>query len=75
MSWFRDQGASPWRFSKHIHHVGDSRGRPRAHWRDYISYLAWKCLRMSQEGLKDTAEERAVWIAYLGLLAPWPSLG
>jgi len=46
------------------------RGRPRTHWRDYRSHLAWEHLGVLQEELECFAEKRDVWGALLGLLAP-----
>lgn len=32
-------------------------GRPRTHWRDYISHLDWECLRIPQEDLEKVTGE------------------
>ena len=45
-------------------------GRPRARWRDYISKLAWECLRIPQEEVANIARERDVWSSQLDLLPP-----
>lgn len=34
------------------------------HWRDYTSYLAWKCLGLSQEDLDNMARERNIWAMF-----------
>jgi len=34
------------------------RGRPRTHWRDYISLLAWESLGIPQEELEGVAGRR-----------------
>ncbi len=31
--------------------------QPGTHWKDYMSYLAWECLRIPQEELEDVAGE------------------
>ncbi len=47
-------------------------GGPRPRWRDYISALAWECLRFPQLELVDVAREREVWGPLLKLLPSWP---
>jgi len=42
--------------------------RTRTLWRDYISHLAWECLRIPQEELESVARERDVWVSLLDLL-------
>ncbi|KAK3565485.1 hypothetical protein QTP86_010744 [Hemibagrus guttatus] len=34
------------------------RGRPRTHWRDYVSRLAWECLGVPPEELEEVSGER-----------------
>jgi len=51
------------------------RGRPRTHWRDYISHLAWECLWISQEELESVAVEKEVCGALLSRLPPRPGPG
>ncbi|KAK0155927.1 hypothetical protein N1851_001531 [Merluccius polli] len=51
------------------------RGRPRTHWRDYVSRLAWERLRIPQEELDEVAGEREVWASLLRLLPPRPDPG
>ncbi len=50
------------------------RGRPKTHWRDYISHLAGERLWISQD-LLEVEEVKKIWIAYLSLLPPQPDLG
>ncbi|KAK3550423.1 hypothetical protein QTP86_025157 [Hemibagrus guttatus] len=38
------------------------RGRPRTHWRDYVSRLAWERLGVPPEELEEVSEEREVWV-------------
>ena len=45
----------------------DTWGRPRTHWRDYISRLAWECLGFPTEELLEVTGERNVWISLLRL--------
>ncbi|KAK0134201.1 hypothetical protein N1851_030244 [Merluccius polli] len=51
------------------------RGRPRTHWRDYVSRLAWECLGIPREELDEVAGEREVWASLLRLLPPRPDPG
>ena len=44
-------GTFPWRFSGHVHLVGD----PRVEWQGYISHLAWERLGISQEELQNVS--------------------
>ncbi|KAK3513978.1 hypothetical protein QTP70_000706 [Hemibagrus guttatus] len=37
------------------------RGRPRTHWRDYVSRLAWERLGVPPEELEDMSGEKEVW--------------
>jgi len=46
------------------------RGRPRTHWRDYISRLAWERLGIPQEELESVAGEKEAWGALLSQLPP-----
>jgi len=46
------------------------RGRPRTHWRDYISRLAWERLGISQEEVESVAVEKEAWGALLSQLPP-----
>ena len=46
------------------------RGRPRTRWRDYVSRLAWECLRIPWEELDEVAGEREIWASLLRLLPP-----
>ena len=39
-------------------------GRPRMHWRDYTSHLAWLCFGISQEKLGSIAGERGLGLEY-----------
>ena len=39
------------------------RGRPRTHWRDYISLLAWESLGILQEELEGVAGMKDVWVS------------
>ncbi|XP_051789808.1 uncharacterized protein LOC127529636 [Erpetoichthys calabaricus] len=50
-------------------------GRPRTHWRDYVSRLAWERLGILPEELEEVAGEREVWASLLKLLPPRPNLG
>ncbi len=49
-------------------------GRPRTHWRDYISHLAWERFKIPQEELKSVAGVKDVWSAQLSLLPLGPDL-
>jgi len=46
--------------------------RPRTHWRDHISHLAWKRLGIPQDELEKVAVERNIWGGLLSLLPPRP---
>nr|XP_049572422.1 uncharacterized protein LOC125965716 [Syngnathus scovelli] len=46
------------------------RGRPRTHWRDYVSQLAWERLGIPRDELGEVAGEREVWESVLKLLPP-----
>lgn len=35
------------------------RGRPRTHWRDYVSGLAWECVRVPQEELDKVVRQES----------------
>ncbi|TWW61054.1 hypothetical protein D4764_05G0011440 [Takifugu flavidus] len=50
-------------------------GRPRTHWRDYVSRLAWERLGIPPDELEDVAGEREVWASLLRLLPPRPNPG
>jgi len=45
-------------------------GRPRPHWRDYTSHLAWERLRIPQEELESVAGEKEAWGVLLSWLPP-----
>lgn len=48
------------------------RGRPKTHWRDYASQLAWERLRVPQKELKCVNGERGAWNHLLSLaLGKW----
>jgi len=51
------------------------RVRPRTHWRDYISQLAFERLGIPQNELENVPGEREVWVSLLGLLPPRPNPG
>ncbi|KAK3528856.1 hypothetical protein QTP70_011737 [Hemibagrus guttatus] len=51
------------------------RGRPRTHWRDYVSWLAWERLRVPPEELEEVSGEREVWASLLRLLPLRPGSG
>ncbi|KAK3534690.1 hypothetical protein QTP86_020345 [Hemibagrus guttatus] len=51
------------------------RGRPRTHWRDYVSRLTWECLGIPPEELEEVSGEREVWASLLRLLPPRPGSG
>uniref|UniRef100_A0AAY5JVS7 Reverse transcriptase domain-containing protein n=1 Tax=Esox lucius TaxID=8010 RepID=A0AAY5JVS7_ESOLU len=51
------------------------RGRPRTHWRDYVSRLAWERLGVPPEELEEVSGEREVWASLLKLLPPRPGPG
>jgi len=53
----RPNGRRPW-------------GRHRTRWRDYISHLAWECLRIPREELESVAGEKEAWGALLSQLPP-----
>lgn len=55
------------RCSRHFQLRRDLRADTRC-WRDYISQLAWECLRLPQKELKELAREREAWVALLSLL-------
>lgn len=44
------------------------RGRPKTHWRDYISYLDWENLGFLLEELEDVTRANDVWSTLLSLL-------
>ena len=48
------------------------RGRPKTHWRDYVSRLALERFRTPLEELDEVAGEREVWDFLLKLLPPRP---
>ncbi len=48
------------------------RGRPRTHWRDYLSHLAWERLGIPPEELESVVGEGDVWTTLLRLLPPQP---
>ncbi|KAM9351969.1 uncharacterized protein tmed6 [Symphorus nematophorus] len=50
-------------------------GRPRTHWRVYISHLAWERLGIPQEELESVVMERDIWNSLLSLLPPQPNPG
>ncbi|TWW59137.1 hypothetical protein D4764_06G0006670 [Takifugu flavidus] len=50
-------------------------GRPRTHWRDYVSRLAWERLGIPPDELEEVAGEREVWASLLRLLPPRPDPG
>ena len=54
---------------------GRPRGRPRTHWRDYVSRLTWERLGDPPEELEEVAGEREVWASFLKLLPPRPDPG
>ena len=43
------------------------RGRPRTHWREYVSRLAWESLGVPPEELEEVAGDRDVWVSLLRL--------
>ncbi|TWW64289.1 hypothetical protein D4764_03G0012970 [Takifugu flavidus] len=45
-------------------------GRPRTHWRDYVSRLVWEHLGIPSDELEEVAGEREVWASLLRLLPP-----
>uniref|UniRef100_A0A3B3UK72 Ig-like domain-containing protein n=1 Tax=Poecilia latipinna TaxID=48699 RepID=A0A3B3UK72_9TELE len=45
-------------------------GRPRTHWRDYVSWLAWEHLKLPLEELEEVAGEREVLASLHRLLLP-----
>ncbi|PWA22456.1 hypothetical protein CCH79_00015395 [Gambusia affinis] len=45
-------------------------GRPRTHWRDYVSQLAWEKLGIPLEELEQMAGEREFWASLYRLLSP-----
>ncbi|KAK3539665.1 hypothetical protein QTP70_011111 [Hemibagrus guttatus] len=51
------------------------RRRPRTHWRDYVSRLAWERLGVPPEELAEVSGEREVWASLLRLLPPRPGFG
>ena len=51
------------------------RGGPRPHWRDYVSQLAWKRLRIPTEELDEVAGEKEVWPSLFRLQHPRPNPG
>ena len=49
-------------------------GRPRTHWKDYVSELAWVHFGIRPEELDKVAGEREVWASLITLLTrPWKS--
>ncbi|TWW54384.1 hypothetical protein D4764_0180610 [Takifugu flavidus] len=50
-------------------------GRPRTHWRDYVSRLVWERLGIPPDELEEVAGEREVWASLLRLLPPRPDPG
>ncbi|TWW61049.1 hypothetical protein D4764_05G0011390 [Takifugu flavidus] len=50
-------------------------GRPRTHWRDFVSRLVWECLGIPPDELEEVAGEREVWASLLRLLPPRPDPG
>jgi len=50
-------------------------GRPRTHWRDNTSHLAWERLGVPQEELESVAGEKEAWGALLSRLPPRPGPG
>lgn len=49
-----------------------TRSRPRTHWRDDISWMAWEWLSVTLDKLEEVAGEREIWAS---LLSPRPGLG
>ncbi|TWW73458.1 hypothetical protein D4764_15G0008520 [Takifugu flavidus] len=48
-------------------------GRPRTHWRDYVSRLAWERLGIPPDEMEEVAGEREVWASLLRLLPRDPT--
>ena len=63
---------APWGGVLGTSHWEEARGRPRTHWRDYVSRLAWERLGVPQEELVEVAGEREVWASLRRLLPPRP---
>lgn len=53
-------GTSWARKSRHVLLRRGLMGRPRTHWRDYVSQLAWNHLGVSSDELEKVAGERQV---------------
>ncbi|KAK3527697.1 hypothetical protein QTP86_034170 [Hemibagrus guttatus] len=50
-------------------------GRPRTHWRDYVSRVTWEHLRIPPKELEEVSGERKVSASLLRLLPPRPGSG